>query len=83
MKNHMGPKADENTTQAKEPLITPRYCLLILVSFLTAFSYSMIQTLIASYAVDLGGTLGIAGTLTGIFSEAAMDCRPVRGARSD
>ena len=38
MKNHMGPKADENTTQAKEPLITPRYCLLILVSFLTAFS---------------------------------------------
>ena len=35
MKNHMGPKADENTTQAKEPLITPRYCLLILVSFLT------------------------------------------------
>ena len=83
MKNHMGPKADENTTQAKEPLITPRYCLLILVSFLTAFSYSMIQTLIASYAVDLGGTLGIAGTLTGIFSAAAMVCRPVGGALCD
>ena len=53
MKNHMRSKVDENTAQAKAPLITPRYCLLILVSFLTAFSYSMIQTLIASYAVDL------------------------------
>ena len=83
MKNHMRSKVDENTAQAKAPLITPRYCLLILVSFLTAFSYSMIQTLIASYAVDLGGTLGIAGTLTGIFSAAAMVCRPVGGALCD
>lgn len=64
-------------------LFTVCYCLLILVSFLTSLSYSLIQTLIATYAVDLGGTLAAAGTLTGLFSTAAMICRPAGGALCD
>jgi MFS family permease len=74
-------KKSENTKGPK--LFTTSYCLLILVSFMTSLSYSLIQTLIATYAVDLGGTLAAAGTLTGLFSTAAMICRPAGGALCD
>lgn len=42
-------------------------------------SYSMISTLITNYAVKLGGTLAMAGTIAGIFSMAALFSRPVGG----
>lgn len=53
-------------------LFTRAYVFLILISLMTAMSYSMISTLITNYAVELGGTLAMAGMIAGIFSMAAL-----------
>lgn len=65
--------------QYKAKLFTTGYLFLILISLTTAMSYSMISTLITNYAVKLGGTLAMAGTIAGIFSMAALFSRPVGG----
>lgn len=64
-------------------LFTRAYIFLILISLMTAMSYSMISTLITNYAVELGGTLAMAGTIAGIFSMAALFSRPVGGVVCD
>lgn len=64
-------------------LFTRSYVFLILISLMTAMSYSMISTLITNYAVELGGTLALAGTIAGIFSMAALFSRPIGGAVCD
>ena len=66
-----------------EKLFTRAYIFLILISLMTAMSYSMISTLITNYAVELGGTLAMAGTIAGIFSMAALFSRPVGGVVCD
>lgn len=67
----------------KERLFTHSYILLMTVSLITSFGYSMISTLISSYAVDLGAGLTAAGALAGIFSISALVVRPFGGYASD
>ena len=67
----------------KKKLFTITYILLMLVSLITAFGYSMIATLISSYAVTLGAGLTVAGTLAGIYSLSALAIRPFGGMAAD
>jgi predicted MFS family arabinose efflux permease len=68
-------------TQTK--LFNATYLLLILVNLVTAFGFSMIATLISSYALTLGAGLTLAGTMAGIFSLAALCIRPFSGMAVD
>lgn len=73
----------KKTGECKVRLFTKSYIFLMLISLMTAMSYSMISTLITNYAVQLGGTLAMAGTIAGIFSMAALFSRPIGGAVCD
>lgn len=64
-------------------LFSKNYNLLILVSLITSFGFSMIASLISSYAVSLGAGLSAAGVLAGIFSLAALLIRPLGGYATD
>lgn len=64
-------------------LFSKNYNLLILISLITSLGYSMIASLISSYAVELGAGLSAAGVLAGIFSIAALIIRPFGGYATD
>lgn len=65
--------------KSQKKLFNTTYILLILVNLVTAFGFSMIATIVSSYAIILGAGLTLAGTLAGIFSLAALLIRPVSG----
>lgn len=60
-------------------LLNKNYIILTLVNLITAFGFSMIASIVSSYAVYLGAGLTLAGTLAGIFSLAALVVRPFSG----
>ncbi len=64
-------------------LFNRTYILLTLVNLITAFGFSMIATIVSSYAVSLGAGLTLAGTLAGIFSLSALVIRPFSGIALD
>lgn len=64
-------------------LFNRTYLLLTLVNLITAFGFSMIATIVSSYAVSLGAGLTLAGTLAGIFSLSALVIRPFSGMALD
>ncbi|MHB8129509.1 MAG: MFS transporter [Mobilitalea sp.] len=64
-------------------LFNRTYLLLTLVNLITAFGFSMIASIVSSYAVSLGAGLTLAGTLAGIFSLAALVIRPFSGMALD
>ncbi len=64
-------------------LFNRTYLLLTLVNLITAFGFSMIATIVSSYAVSLGAGLTLAGTLAGIFSLSALVIRPFSGIALD
>jgi MFS family permease len=59
------------------------YLLLTLVNLITAIGFSMIATIVSSYAVSLGAGLTLAGTLAGVFSLSALIIRPFSGVALD
>jgi predicted MFS family arabinose efflux permease len=67
----------------QKKLFNATYLLLILVNLITSFGYSMVASLISPYAVTLGAGLTLAGTMTGIFSIAALLIRPFSGRAMD
>lgn len=69
--------------KSQTKLFNATYILLILVNLITAFGYSMIATIVSSYAVTLGAGLALAGTLAGIFSISALIIRPFSGMAID
>lgn len=71
------------TKEQTSKLFNKNYILLILVSLITSLGYSMIATLISSYAVELGVGLSAAGALAGIYSIAALLIRPFGGYATD
>lgn len=64
-------------------LFSPTYCLLSLVNLITALSYSMIASIVSSYAMTLGAGLTMAGALAGIYSLSALVVRPFSGIAMD
>lgn len=69
--------------KTKERLFNKNFLLLITVSLITAFGYSMMASLVSSYAMDLGASLSTAGVAAGIFSLAALVSRPFSGYATD
>lgn len=69
--------------KTKERLFNKNFILLITVSLITAFGYSMMASLVSSYAIDLGASLTVAGVAAGIFSLAALISRPFSGYATD
>jgi len=67
----------------KPRLFSAPYIILMITNLIIALGYSMISTLISSYAIRLGASLTAAGVLAGIFSIAALLFRPVSGAIAD
>jgi MFS family permease len=68
---------------SENKLFNRTYLLLTLVNLITAFGFSMIATIVSSYAVYLGAGLTLAGTLAGIFSLSALIIRPFSGMALD
>ncbi len=68
---------------AKKKLFTVHFNLLFIVNLITALGYSMISSLVSTYAVDIGASLGIAGAAGGIYSISALAVRPLCGAAAD
>ncbi len=66
-----------------ENLFNKTYLLLTLVNLVTAFGFSMISSIVSSYAVFLGAGLTLAGFLAGVFSLSALVMRPISGAALD
>ena len=64
-------------------LFNRTYLLLSLVNLITAFGFSMIASIVSSYAVSLGAGLTLAGALAGIFSLSALVIRPSTGMALD
>ena len=68
---------------SKNKLLNGTYILLIVVNLITSFGFSMISSIVSSYAVFLGAGLTLAGTLAGIFSLSALVIRPFTGVALD
>lgn len=68
---------------SNKKLLSRAYLLLTLVNIITAFGFSMISSIVSSYAVFLGAGLTLAGTLAGIFSISALIIRPFSGIALD
>ena len=60
-------------------LFTKDFILLICVSLITAFGYSMMSSLVSSYTLQMGAGVTLAGVASGIFSLAALISRPFSG----
>jgi len=71
------------TKTKPEKLLNKNFVLLMLISLITSLGYSMISTLVSSYAVELGAKLAMAGTVAGIFSISALFSRPISGYITD
>ncbi len=64
-------------------LFNVTYLLLSFVNLITALGFSMVATIVSSYAVSLGAGLTLAGTVAGIFSVAALMIRLFSGIAMD
>ena len=69
--------------KTKERLFNRNFVFLTLSGLIVSFGYSMIAPLITPYGVSLGTSLAVAGSLTGIYSLAALLVRPIGGVISD
>ena len=71
------------TSTKQDRLWNAEFIELIVLSFLTSFSFSLIHSLVSSYAVSFGAELTAAGAAVGIYSIAAMVVRPFGGFITD
>ena len=69
--------------KAPKSLWNANYLFLILVNFFVSISYSMVAMVISQYAVSMGMSVALAGSLTGAFSIASMVVRPITGYIND
>lgn len=67
----------------KEKLWTGPYVLILTAGTFTSLSFYMIMPMITKYAVGIGATLTLAGTIAGLFSITALIVRPVSGLVAD
>ena len=71
------------TPERPKKLLNKNFLLLIALSLTTSLGYSMISTLVSSYAVSFGAQISAAGVVAGIFSISALLCRPFGGFITD
>ncbi len=70
-------------TQEQTKLWNKQYILMLVLSTLTAIGFNMVQPVIVKYAISIGATIAISGTIAGIFSITAIFGRPFSGFISD
>lgn len=59
------------------------FVMLIMASLTTAMGFNMVYTTISKYAMEIRGSLALAGMVSGIFSIAALVIRPFAGLAAD
>lgn len=64
---------------SKNGLWNREYTLLIIINLITNTGFGMLLTSVSMYALSIGATLAIAGTMASIFSLVAMLTRPFGG----
>lgn len=64
------------TLERPSKLLNKNFLLLIAVSLVASLGYSMISTLVSSYAVSFGAQISSAGIIAGIFSINTLIRRP-------
>ncbi len=70
-------------TEIQNKLWNKSYILILTLSIITSIGFAMITPIVVKYAISLGATVGLAGTIAGIFSITALFGRPVSGYISD
>jgi MFS family permease len=60
-----------------------QFLSLFIISLLTSFCFNMIGPILPKYAVSMGASLTIAGTISGIFAGTALLVRPFSGLIAD
>ena len=76
--------ADSTVREKPKGIFNKHFILLMILSLINGFGYSMITTQVASYSTDiLGSTLSFAGVITGAYSLAALLMRPFAGFAAD
>ena len=76
--------ADPAVREQPKGIFNKHFILLMILSLINAFGYSMISTQVASYSTDvLGSSLSFAGWIVGVYSFAALLMRPVAGFAAD
>jgi len=64
----------------KQPTLWNRYFVLLnIISVLTNTGFSMVSTTVSLYAVNIGVSLAVAGTIVSVFSLSALITRPLGG----
>jgi len=81
----MEPNSDPGRDDSDSPqkLWNIDYILVLILGFLTGTANQMVSPQLAKYAISLGATLTMAGTIVGVFSGISMAMRPFSGAASD
>jgi len=59
------------------------FIMVLVFGFISGTANQMVNPLLSKYAVSLGATLALAGTIVGMQSGTAMFLRPISGAASD
>lgn len=67
----------------KQKLFNQGYVLLLIVNFITAFSFYMIVSLLSKYLTGIGLSLSVAGAVIGLFSITSLLIRPFTGFMTD
>jgi MFS family permease len=73
----------KKTVNFNNELWNLRYVLLMLANFFTSLVHFSFLTLLPLYALKLGGNNTQAGLMTGLYSLAALLCRPIFGKMLD
>ncbi len=72
-----------NRNESNSKLWSISFILLIIASLITTMGFNMVYTTISKYAMQLKGSLALAGLVSGIFSIAALVMRPFSGLAAD
>ena len=69
--------------QEPTTLWNPCFLMILVLGFATGTANQMVTPLLSTYAVSLGASLSLAGTIVGLQRASAMILRPVSGAAAD
>ncbi len=83
MKNPLAKILHFDPNEEPKTLWNPCFIMILLLGFATGTANQMVNPLLSKYAVSLGASLSLAGTIVGLQRGSAMFLRPFSGAASD
>lgn len=72
-----------NPEEEPKTLWNISFITVLVLGFITGSANQMVNPLLSKYAISLGASLSLAGTIVGLQSGMAMCLRPISGAASD